>query len=92
MIAEVLGCGIADLLGKESSKEESNLSPKLENPQLLVEAAKTLASLLESNKCNLTLDQACTVIKETYAYSTQTDSKEIDQQFAKWFLSKQKCS
>ncbi|MBA3814526.1 MAG: helix-turn-helix transcriptional regulator [Alphaproteobacteria bacterium] len=91
-IAEVLGCAIADLLGKESTKEEGNLSPKVERPQLLVDAAKTLVSLLETNDCNLTLDQACLIIKETYAYSTQNESDGIDEQFAKWFFSKQKCS
>lgn len=91
-IAEVLGCTIADLLGKDLPKEEASTSPKLDYPDLFLEATQSLLSLLEKEKCNLTLDQACMIIKETYAYSTQTEAKAIDHQFAKWLFSKQKCS
>src|SRR5271155_5297523 len=61
-IVDVLGCTIADLLGKDLPKEEANPSPKLENPQLFLEAAQALVSLLEQGNSNLTLDQACLVI------------------------------
>ncbi|OJW55225.1 MAG: hypothetical protein BGO67_00520 [Alphaproteobacteria bacterium 41-28] len=91
-IAEVLGCSISDLLGKETQKEEANASPKVVHPQLLLEAAQSLVSLLEQEGADLTLDQACLIIKETYAYSTQNESKKVDHQFAKWLFSKQKYS
>ncbi len=91
-ISEVLGCSISDLLGNETQKEEANGSPKVKHPQLLLEAAQSLVSLLEQEESELTLDQACLIIKETYAYSTQNESKKVDRQFAKWLFSKQKYS
>lgn len=91
-IADVLGCTIADLLGKEIPKEQTHSSPQIEHPQLFLDAAKSLVFLLEKEECSLTLDQACLIVKETYAYSTQNESKTIDQQFAKWLFSRQKCS
>lgn len=91
-IVDVLGCTIADLLGKETQKEDAHPSPKVGCPQLLLEAAQSLVSLLEQEKSELTLDQACLIIKETYAYSAQNNSKKADHQFAKWLFSKQKCS
>ncbi len=92
-IAEVLGCSIAELLGKEDlTQGKTPESPKVENPQLLLEATKSLVSLLEKESGGLTLDQACAIIKETYVYSTQNDSKNVDQQFVKWFFAKQKSS
>ena len=91
-IVDVLGCTIADLLGKETPKKPVDSSLRLENPQLFLEAANTLVSLLEKSENHLTLDQACLIIKETYAYSTQNKSEDIDQQFAKWIFSKQRQS
>lgn len=90
-IAEVLGCTVPELLGKDSPQQESNLSsPKLEYPDLFLESAKSFVSRLEKEGGTLTLDQACFIIKETYLYSCQNNSKTVDEKFAKWVFSKQK--
>lgn len=90
-IAEVLGCTVAELLGKDSSPQEDlNSSPKLECPQLFLESVKAFLSHLEKEEANLTLDQAWLIIKETYTYSSQNDPKKVDERFAKWLFSKQK--
>lgn len=92
-IVEVLGCTIADLLGKEAPAQENvYVSPKVDHPQLFLDVAKSLVSLLEKEHADLTLDQACLIIKETYAYSTQNEPTTVDQQFVKWLFSKQKYS
>lgn len=92
-IVEVLGCTIPDLLGKEiPTPEVASQSPPLEHPQLLLESTKALISLLEKEGGNLSLDQAWLIIKETYAYSSQSEPKVANEQFAKWLFAKQKQS
>lgn len=90
-IAEVLGCSVQELLGKELPpplKEEP--SPPLEHPRLLLESMKILVSYLEHEECTLSLDQALKVTKETYLFSSQQPNPKIDERFAKWIFNQQK--
>lgn len=90
-IAEVLGCSVPDLLGKDpSSQKDTFSSPNLEHPQLLLESLRSFLSLFEQEGGTFSLDQAWHIIKEAYLYSSQNGTKKIDDRFIKWLFSKQK--
>lgn len=91
-IAEVLGCTVQDLMGKDTPEVLSTNTKKtpLQNPQLLFETSKILHQLIadENNNQNLTLEDALEFQKDNYLYSIENNSGKIDKGFSQWLFKK----
>lgn len=96
-IADVLGCSVKDLLETPEVLEEGPQTASLEKvlqatyskydkKHLLPEVVKTVETLVQKQKKDLTIEQFLTSVKEIYLHSLQKDPTKVDIDFAEWFM------
>lgn len=93
-IASILDCTIEELLINQELFQESNPSESKEeirnrpyhNTDLLVAVVNLVNSKVAQNKSPPTIHQVLASIEEIYLHSLQTNSGEVDHDFANWFM------
>jgi transcriptional regulator with XRE-family HTH domain len=94
-IAEALDCTVDDLLGSKSSNDIApsnikstskphNLHPW--NDALYIEAVKLVSKILREKDSQLKSEQTIALINESYKYSLDKGSDEVDVDFTRWLV------
>lgn len=90
-IAEVLGCGIDDLLGKqEARKIKKNPEEAPEYNELIIDLFDEIVNCIEvhvkQHNITLTFEQFLSLIKEAYIFSLRKNSNKLNPSFIEWLI------
>ncbi len=94
-IAEALNCTVDDLIGSRSSSDvvpsniKSTSKPRNLHPwndTLYIEAVKLVSKILHEKDMQLKSEQTIALINESYKYSLDKGSDEVDVDFTKWLV------
>ena len=95
-IAEVLECGLEDLVGARNTsfitnKSRTNVKTSNNhtwNEKLYIDAVKSISKSMDEKNLLLKSDKIINLINETYKYSLDKKSDKIDQDFSRWSISR----
>ena len=93
-VADVLGCGVKELLAQQESSYEENLtqsntkllSHEYEHPELFSEIVNFVNHALKNKENKLTIEQFMSCVQEIYLHSLQKDPNHMDEEFAQWCI------
>jgi transcriptional regulator with XRE-family HTH domain len=95
-IAEALECSLMDLVNASSttgddlaSLSQSKKSPPVDYPELMLECAKTVLTLIKDCDPRVSVDEYLDIVKKVYFYSSKEEPRKANLRFAEWLTETQ---
>src|SRR3990167_3963326 len=94
-IAEALECSIIDLMNNtpgtgdtfaQENERKYKKSPPLDCPELMLDCARQVLTIIENRENKVTVDEYLDIIKKVYFYSSKEEPRTLDLRFAEWLV------